>query len=82
MVRSKVSFSPIERKAEFAKYATLAKKPVSVAATEDIGVTWTHLRECLEGKRTPSEEVAKKTADFVSMDVAGFWGDALIAKAS
>ena len=82
MVHGKVAFSPLQRKAEFAKYATLNKKPVSVAAKQDIGVSWTHLRECFEGVRTPSEEVAIKAADYVQMRRDEFWGESEIAGAS
>ena len=82
MQRSKVVLSPIQRKAEFAKHATLNGKAMSVVAEEDFKVSWIHLRECFKGFRSPNAELAKKVADFVGMDVAEFWGDVVFAKAS
>lgn len=84
MVHGKVSFSPLERKAEFAKYATLNKKAVSVAAEEDMGVSWTHLRGCFDGERSPSDELARKAADYVKMTIEDFWGlpESEVARAS
>lgn len=82
MRRSKVALSPIQRKAEFAKAATLNGKAMSVVAEEDFGISWIHLRECFKGARPPNEELAKKAADYVGMDVAEFWGDAVFARAS
>ena len=72
MPRSKVALSPIQRKAEFAKAATLMAKPVSRAAEEDIGAASTHLRECLEGARTPSDEMKRKVAEYVEIELEDF----------
>lgn len=73
--------TPIERKAEFAKAATLKEKGTSQAAEDDLDVSWTHLKACLEGERTPSEELARRVADYVGMPVAKFWGERELARA-
>lgn len=72
---SKVSLSPVERKAEFVKHATLRQKSLNAAAEEDVGASWTHLRECFAGVRTPSKELAEKAAEFCGMTSLEFWGD-------
>lgn len=74
MRHPKLSLTPIQRKAEFAKHATLNEKAISRAAEEDIGTSWTHLRECFEGVRKPSEELAAKVAEYVGITVEDFWG--------
>jgi hypothetical protein len=79
MTPPKVSLTPIQRKAEFAKHATLREKPISRAAEEDLKVSWTHLRECFEGLRTPSDKVAAEVAEYVGMSVEDFWGERLAA---
>lgn len=80
---SKVIFSPIERKAEFAKAATLREKSATEASEADLGVSWTHLRACFEGERTPSEELAQRVADYVGIRAETFWGPReAIARAS
>jgi hypothetical protein len=77
---TKVSFGPLQRKAEFAKAATLREKANSVAAEEDLGSSWTHLRECFEGERTPSKDLALKVATYVEMDAEDFWGADVMAR--
>lgn len=78
---SKVVFSPLQRKAEFAKAATLREKGTSQAAEDDLEVSWTHLKACLEGERTPSEELARRVAEYVGIPVAQFWGERELARA-
>lgn len=82
---TKVSLTPLQRKAEFAKHATLKQKPeggrLSVnRAAEDLGSSWTHLRECFESGRTPSRELANKVALYVEMDPEDFWGADVMAQ--
>lgn len=77
---TKVSLTPLQRKAEFAKHATLKQKPVSRAAEDDLDSSWTHLRECFEGERTPSRDLADKVAVYVEMDPEDFWGADVMAK--
>lgn len=77
---TKVAFTPLQRKAEFAKAATLKEKANSTAAEEDLGSSWTHLRECFEGTRTPSKELADKAAAYVEMDPEEFWGADVMAR--
>lgn len=83
---TKVSLTPLQRKAEFAKHATLKQKPgggrlsINRAAEEDLDSSWTHLRECFEGERTPSKELADKVAAYVEMDPEEFWGAEVMAK--
>lgn len=77
---TKVSLTSLQRKAEFAKHATLKEKPVSRAAEEDLDSSWTHLRECFEGERTPSRDLATKVAAYVEMDPEDFWGVDVMAQ--
>lgn len=77
---TKVALTPLQRKAEFAKAATLKTKPVSVAAKEDLDSSWTHLRECFEGERTPSRELATRVAAYVEIDPDEFWGAEVMAQ--
>ncbi|MFL5481120.1 MAG: hypothetical protein ACJ8AK_02940 [Gemmatimonadaceae bacterium] len=72
--------TPLQRKAEFAKAATLRDKASGVAALEDLDSSWTHLRECFEGKRTPSKELATNVAAYVEMDPEDFWGAEVMAQ--
>lgn len=76
-----MTLTPIERKAEFAKAATLREKGTSQAAEDDLDVSWTHLKACLEGDRTPSEELARRVAEYVGIPVAQFWGERELARA-
>ena len=69
-----MTLTPIERKAEFAKAATLREKGTSQAAEDDLDVSWTHLKACLEGERTPSEELAQRVAEYVGIPAGKFWG--------
>lgn len=82
MRRSKVVLSPIQRKAEFAKHATLNGRAMSVVAEKDFGISWIHLRECFKGLRTPGEELAKKVAEYVGLSPEEFWGEREVARAS
>lgn len=77
---TKVSLTPLQRKAEFAKRATLNEKPNTRAAEEDLDSSWTHLRECFEGTRTPSKELANKVAVYVEMEADEFWGVEVMAQ--
>lgn len=77
---TKVALTPLQRKAEFAKHATLKEKPVSRAAEEDLDSSWTHLRECFEGERTPSRELANRVAVYVEMEPEDFWGADVMAQ--
>jgi hypothetical protein len=77
----KVVRTPLERKAEFTKAAMLREKGVELAAKEDLDVSWTHLKACFEGDRTPSDDLAQRAAEYVGIPADEFWGPREMAKA-
>lgn len=65
--------TPLERKGAFAQAAIVAETTMSAAARE-FGVSWTHLRACFEGERTPSDELRERVATFCGVPADRFWG--------
>lgn len=67
-----VPLTPLQRKAAFAAAVELHETTKSAAST-DLGVSWTHLLLCLEGVRTPSEELAQRIAGYCEIERDRFW---------
>ena len=67
------NMTPLERRAEFVKAATLHGTTLAGAAAS-LGVTWTHLLACINGERTPSAELRQRVAEYVRMSPHRFWG--------
>lgn len=67
--------TPLERRAEFVKAATL-HGTTRMGACSSLGITWTHLLACMNGERTPSAELRTRVAEYVRISANRFWGPA------
>lgn len=71
---TRTGITPLERKAAFAHAVVLHQAPSYAAAAQECGASWTHLRACLEGDRTPSDALRQRVAEYCEIPADRFWG--------
>ena len=76
-----MALPPIERKALFKAQITRDRMTLDSAANEVCGVTWFHLSEGLESRRSLSVEVRQKFAAYLGLTVEQVFGEATGAAA-